>query len=40
MKAAPNPILGSERLVPDVEAHVWEDGRMYLVFPANSPKAK
>ena len=30
MKAAPNPILGSERFVPDVEAHVWEDGRMYL----------
>lgn len=27
---APNPLLGSRAFVPDVEAHVWEDGRIYL----------
>lgn len=25
-----NPILDSHFFIPDVEAHVWEDGRMYL----------
>ncbi len=25
-----NPILDSHLFIPDVEAHVWEDGRMYL----------
>lgn len=30
MKYAPNPILNHDTFVPDVEAHVWEDGRMYL----------
>lgn len=25
-----NPILDSHIFIPDVEAHVWEDGRMYL----------
>ncbi len=28
--AAPNPILGSRWFIPDVEAHQWEDGRVYL----------
>ena len=28
--AASNPILGSGHFVPDVEAHVWQDGRVYL----------
>ena len=27
---APNPLLGSDCFIPDVEAHVWEDGRIYL----------
>lgn len=27
---APNPLLGSNTFVPDVEAHVWADGRIYL----------
>ena len=27
---APNPLLGSKCFIPDVEAHVWEDGRIYL----------
>lgn len=27
---APNPILTLDAFVPDVEAHVWEDGRIYL----------
>ncbi len=27
---AHNPILAPEIFVPDVEAHVWEDGRIYL----------
>ncbi|MBP3292474.1 MAG: family 43 glycosylhydrolase [Clostridia bacterium] len=26
----PNPILPNDTFVPDVEAHVWEDGRVYL----------
>lgn len=28
--AAPNPILGSQYFIPDVEAHLWQDGRIYL----------
>lgn len=27
---AHNPILPDHIFVPDVEAHVWEDGRIYL----------
>ncbi|MBQ7378878.1 MAG: family 43 glycosylhydrolase [Clostridia bacterium] len=30
MNFAHNPILSPEIFVPDVEAHVWEDGRIYL----------
>lgn len=30
MNYAHNPILSPDIFVPDVEAHVWEDGRMYL----------
>lgn len=25
-----NPLLGSRTFVPDAEAHVWADGRIYL----------
>lgn len=27
---AHNPILNNDTFIPDVEAHVWEDGRIYL----------
>lgn len=27
---APNPLLGETTFVPDVEAHIWADGRIYL----------
>jgi hypothetical protein len=30
MNFAHNPILAPDIFIPDVEAHVWEDGRMYL----------
>lgn len=30
MKCSSNPILNADVFVPDVEAHVWEDGRIYL----------
>ena len=30
MNFAHNPILAPDTFVPDVEAHVWEDGRIYL----------
>ena len=35
--AAPNPILGSRFFVPDVEAHVWPDGRVYLYGSLDLP---
>ena len=35
--AAPNPILGSRFFVPDVEAHVWSDGRVYLYGSLDLP---
>ena len=27
---AHNPILNNDTFIPDVEAHVWADGRIYL----------
>lgn len=30
MKYSTNPILNPDIFVPDVEAHIWEDGRIYL----------
>ena len=30
MKSLVNPILPLEHFIPDVEAHVWADGRIYL----------
>ncbi|MBE6648629.1 MAG: xylosidase [Ruminococcaceae bacterium] len=30
MKKTKNPLLDSKIFVPDAEAHVWEDGRIYL----------
>ena len=35
--AVPNPILGSRFFVPDVEAHVWPDGRVYLYGSLDLP---
>ena len=30
MQYSLNPILNLDTFVPDVEAHTWEDGRIYL----------
>ena len=30
MKQPVNPLLPLDTFVPDAEAHVWEDGRIYL----------
>ena len=27
---AHNPLLPADLFIPDVEAHVWQDGRVYL----------
>ena len=37
MQFATNPILPLQHFIPDVEAHVWADGRIYLYGSMDIP---